>query len=368
MSPFEVQFHDRTFSKICHSGCAAALSFYTTILDKHEIKPLPCYPISMKSFQEIFKAFDTFILSSHVDPDGDGLGGCLGLQIALQNAGKEAFTVLTTPFAERYRFLPESAAIKLEIPPELSSGKRVALITVDAPNLERIGFAEGLIETLNPFIVNLDHHTSNEGFGDFQVIDEKASSSCEVIYDLLMENGLPLNQDISTCLYCGILTDTGRFRFSNTRSQTLKAAGVLLENGADHNKVVRVLYEDKPYSGLLLEAEILNTLCRDQTLAWMHCTPKMIKRAGHEDTEGFINRLTELEGIEVALLFKEIDSNTTKVSLRAVNHIDVNEIAAIFSGGGHAKAAGARLNCDLNTAINTVIAECRKALSLCQKN
>ena len=196
----------------------------------------------MRSFLEILNSFDTFILSSHVDPDGDGLGGCLGLQIALKMAGKTAYTVLSTPFADRYRFLPESTTVLQEIPNNLPNDKSVALITVDAPNLERLGFAQGVLNSLNPFIINLDHHTSNEGFGDFQIFDEKASSSCEVIFDLLTQSGLTLNKDISTCLYCGILTDTGRFRFSNTRSQTLKAGGVLLEHGADHNKVVRVLY------------------------------------------------------------------------------------------------------------------------------
>ena len=338
--------------------------FHVWILSICGMVPIPCYPGKMKKFLEILNSYKVFVLSSHVDPDGDGLGGCLGLQKALQDAGKTAYTVLSTPFSDRYQFLPGSDSILFQMPEGLPGNRQTVFITVDAPNLQRLGFEEGVLEELNPYIVNLDHHTSNEGFGDFQVFDEKSSSSCEVIYDLLSEYSLSLSPAISTCLYCGVLTDTGRFRFSNTRPQTLKAAGALLESGADHLRVIRALYEDKPYAKLQLESMILNTMDRDQTLAWMHCTEEMIRKSGCEDTEELVNRLTEIEGIEVAVFFREVSSTRTKISFRAVNDVDVNQIAALFSGGGHAKASGAKVNENLHNAMNLVLNTCRKSLDL----
>lgn len=336
--------------------------FNTALLQKTVPPRGPWYPKAMMNFAQILQSHELFILSSHVDPDGDGLGGCLGLQKALQNAGKTAYTVLSTPFSDRYRFLPGSESILFELPSDLPEGQQVVLITVDAPNIARLGFADGVLEELNPFIVNLDHHTSNEGFGDFRIFDEKAAASCEVIYELLRECSLPLSEEIGTSLYCGILTDTGRFRFSNTRPQTLRAAAALLEAGANHQLVIRKLFEDKPYGKLQLEAEVLSTMRRDGPLAWVCCTEEMVSRCGCDDTEELVNRLTEIEGLEIAVFFREASGQRTKVSFRAINDVDVNLIASQFGGGGHAKAAGAKLDMELNSAVELVLASCSKTL------
>lgn len=317
---------------------------------------------TIEAFKEILHSKTTFCLTSHIDPDGDGLGGILTLFFALQQLKKDVYMVLSGPIGERYQFLPGAEAIQIGLPDHLPQNKETVLITVDAPNIPRLGFENTAINRLNPFVVNLDHHTSNERFGDLVIMDEQASASCEVIFYLIEELKISWTSEMATNCYAGILTDTGRFRFSNTRPQTFTAASSLLSAGAAHEKVVRVLFEEKPYSRLQLEAKVLNTMQKDGPLAWMHCTQEMITSTGCEDTENLVNRLTEIEDVEVAVFLREVNEGLTKVSFRAVNNIDVNEIAGNFGGGGHAKASGAKLPHNLNESTAKVLSACKSVL------
>lgn len=320
-------------------------------------------PANLRKFKEILETKHTFFLTSHVDPDGDGLGGILTLFHALKAIKKDVRMILSGPVGERYLFLPGADQIVTGIPSDLPKNNSTVLLTVDAPNIPRLGFDPQDIELLNPYVINLDHHTSNEGFGDLVLMDEEASASCEVIFYLIEELGLPWNREMATNCYTGILTDTGRFRFSNTRPQTFLAASKLLEAGAAHEKVVRVLFEEKSYSRLQLEALVLNTMQKEGSLAWMYCTKEMINRTNCDDTESLVNRLTEISDIEVAVFLREVEENLTKISFRAVNQIDVNQIANLFGGGGHAKAAGAKLQFNLATSTEKVLNACRSVLN-----
>lgn len=317
---------------------------------------------SIKAFKEILQSKTTFCLTSHIDPDGDGLGGILTLYFALRQLQKNVHMVLSGPIGERYHFLPGAEAIQIGLPDNLPRNKETVLLTVDAPNIPRLGFETSAINKLDPFVINLDHHTSNEQFGDLNIMDEEASASCEVIYYLLEELNITWTSDMATNCYTGILTDTGRFRFSNTRPQTFVAASHLLSAGAAHRQVIRVLFEEKPYSRLQLEAKVLNTMRKDGSLAWMHCTQEMIATTGCEDTENLVNRLTEIEDVEVAVFLREINQDLTKVSFRSVNNVDVNSIAGNFGGGGHAKASGAKLPHNLTKSTEKVLNACRAVL------
>ena len=223
--------------------------------------------------------------------------------------------------------------------------------------------ADEEIESLNPYIVNLDHHTSNENFGDLVLMDAKASASCEMVFYLLDTLNITWTPEMATACYAGILTDTGRFRFSNTRPETFTAASKLLAQGAAHEQIVRVLFEEKSYGRLQLEALVLNTMKKEGPLAWMCCTQEMIEQTKCDDTENLVNRLTEISDVEIAVFLREVHNDLTKVSFRAVNAIDVNEIAAKFGGGGHAKASGAKLQHNLKTSTEKVLLECNNALS-----
>ena len=317
----------------------------------------------IEKFGKILKEKEIFLLTSHVDPDGDGIGGILGLYHALKNLGKDVRMVLSGPVGQRYLFLPGADQIRTGIPDNLPKNKNTVLMTVDAPNIPRLGFDKHSIESLNPYIVNLDHHTSNENFGDLVLMDEKSSASCEMVFYLLEGLNIAWTPEMATACYTGILTDTGRFRFSNTRPETFTAASKLLAQGAAHEQIVRILFEEKSYGRLQLEALVLNTMKKEGPLAWMHCTKSMIEQTNCDDTENLVNRLTEISDVEIAVFLREVNDNLTKVSFRAVNSIDVNQIAGKFGGGGHAKASGAKLPHNLNTSTEKVIEACNNVLS-----
>ena len=316
----------------------------------------------IQKFGKILNEKETFLLTSHIDPDGDGIGGILGLYHALKNLGKDVRMVLSGDVGKRYLFLPGAEHITVGIPHNLPKDKNTVLMTVDAPNIPRLGFDKESIESLNPYVVNLDHHTSNENFGDLILMDEKASASCEMVFYLLEGLNVTWTPDMATACYTGILTDTGRFRFSNTRPQTFTAASKLLAQGAAHEQIVRILFEEKSYGRLQLEALVLNTMKKEGPLAWMHCTKSMIEQTNCDDTENLVNRLTEISDVEVAVFLREVSDNLTKVSFRAVNSVDVNEIAGQFGGGGHAKASGAKLPHNLITSTKKIIEACNNVL------
>lgn len=317
---------------------------------------------NISKMKKIIEEAECFIFTSHIDPDCDGLGGSLGLMLAFRQLGKKTYTILCDKFSSKYSWLPHSDEILYEFPKDLPKGNKTVLFTVDAPNIPRLGFDPAIIADLNPTIINLDHHTSNNRFGDLMVFDEKAASSTEVAYRLMQLLDLKLDTAISTLLYTGLITDTGRFRFSNTRSESFECAQHFLKSGAKHNLIIKKLFEEKPFGKLLLEQKVLSTLQNENGIAWLHCTQEMMQEVNCFDSEEFVNKLTEVNGIEISLFFKQASSDTTKVSLRARGDADVNQIASQFGGGGHAKAAGAKLNHDLETSISLVVTACKKSL------
>ncbi|MCJ8344131.1 DHHA1 domain-containing protein [bacterium] len=316
----------------------------------------------ISKMKNIIEQAECFVFTSHIDPDCDGLGGSLGLMLAFRQLGKKTYTILCDRFSSKYSWLPQSEEILYQFPSELPKNKKTVLFTVDAPNIPRLGFDQKVIDELDPIIVNLDHHTSNNRFGDLMVFDEKAASSTEVAYRLMQLLGLKLDPSIASLLYTGLITDTGRFRFSNTRSESFECAQHFLKAGAKHNLIIKKLFEEKPFEKLLLEQKVLSTLQNDKGIAWLKCTQEMMDEVNCSDSEEFVNKLTEVSGIEISLFFKEASPDSTKISLRARGDADVNQIASVFGGGGHAKAAGAKINLPLDEAIIKVVNECKKSL------
>ncbi len=311
---------------------------------------------------ELIKAHSHFVLTSHVDPDGDGLGGILGLGLALKSMGKTVSFSLSGGFQEKYQFLPSSEMLTKGLPANFPKGKKTVLISIDAANLDRLGFSDQEIKDLEPTVLNIDHHTSNKMFGDVNYFDASAAASCEVIWHLLKSLDLTLDSEMATALYCGLLTDTGRFRFSNTTERAMRYGSEMLGIGARHTQVVRKLFEENPWNKLHLESLVLPTIKREGKMAWLCVTKEMMQAAQTDDTEDFVNKMTEIKGMEIAILFKEVEPNLTKISLRAVNDIDVNQIASVYGGGGHAKAAGAKLKLGLAEAVNAVTKACKQSL------
>ena len=289
----------------------------------------------------------SFLITSHVRLDGDALGSELALYLMLNDLGKKAAVYNQDSTPAHYRFLPQSHKIVHE--PGNVEQYDVAFI-LDCSEQERIGDrAEeiGRIKTL----INIDHHFSNGGFSKIRILDAQASSTGEMLFRLMQEMRIKLTKDICTNLYAAILTDTGGFRYSNTRQNALWAAGKLVENGADPQWISENIYENDPPEKLKLLAKALETL--DIDLASKVCsltvTGQMLQETGAsmELTDGFVDIPRSVSGIEIAVLYTQMDENYFKLSLRSKGLVNVEKVAKKFGGGGHINAAACRIEGDI---------------------
>jgi phosphoesterase RecJ-like protein len=200
-------------------------------------------------------------------------------------------------------------------------------------------------------IINIDHHESGKGFGDLKLINPHASSTAEILYQLLSESDRPILKDTATCLYAAISNDTGSFQFRNTSRAALETAACLVKLGANAAEIARGLYESHPKSRILLLAMVFQTIVfsHDSKRADITLTTEMFKNSGATVpmTEGFVNFLTAVQGVEVAILFRQMGPAKFKISLRSQGAINVARLCEKFGGGGHAQAAGANLEGEL---------------------
>ncbi|MBI5814531.1 MAG: bifunctional oligoribonuclease/PAP phosphatase NrnA [Nitrospinae bacterium] len=310
-------------------------------------------------------AHKRFLISTHVNPDGDGIGSAMGLKWALVRLGKEAEIVIESDPPAMYDFFGNYGWVKGIGPATAPLEKFDTVITVDAPNIERLGKAAQLIAGGAKVMV-IDHHVSNEKFGDVNYIDETAAASAEMIYRFVRALGLTPDRDCAEYLYSGILIDTGRFRFSNTSPEVLRAGADLVAAGARPHKIAERLFFTNTFEttkglGKMIESIQLHAGGKVATAEFglEYINSEEWKKV---DTEGFVNHPLAIEGVEVAVFFKEVKPGVTRASLRAKNDFDVNAVAGIFGGGGHAKAAGCTINAPLEEAKKKLLGEIAKAL------
>lgn len=314
--------------------------------------------------QRILEAIDEhrrFLVTGHIDPDPDALGSVLAMVRLLRQLGKEAIAASPDPVPPGYRFLPGSAGV---LTPGSITGPFDALVVLDcAP--DRIGDLAEWRHRVKA-VINIDHHETNPRREPIHWVDPAAAALGEMIYRLCRQAGAAIDADMATCLYTAIMTDTGSFRYSNTTADTLAIAADLVSKGADPAAIAEQIYDQRPWSYVQALALSLNTLQRseDGSIAWMVLTQDMIARAGGrpDDTDGFIQFPRMIAGVEVALLFKELESGDTKVSLRSRGRMDVSLLASQLGGGGHPKAAGVLLRQPLSEAIPLVLERTRALL------
>jgi phosphoesterase RecJ-like protein len=293
------------------------------------------------NIEDILNAIESansFLITSHIRPEGDCIGSQLAMAYFLKSKGKKVWVVNedTVPF--NYRFLPGWRIITQMLP---SYAKPEAAVVVDCPNLFRIGNVKSYI-THKMKIINIDHHISNDNFGTFW-INPHASSTGEMIWELLKTAQIPLTKKHAQVLYTAIFTDTGGFRFSNTTERSLVIAGEMVRMGVKPQQVASCVYETNPLSRIKLLGLSLSTLrsTQDGRLVWFWVTKKMLRQShsSMEEADDFINYARSIDKAQIVIFFKQ-ESKEIKVSFRAKNSIDVNKIAAKFKGGGHKAAAG----------------------------
>lgn len=283
-----------------------------------------------------------FLLTSHAHPDGDAIGSALGLARILRQLGKGAtiWNLDRTPTI--YQPLPGSRLIHVgEEPPAGFPDLFDAVIVLECPSPERTGLESALT---GQKLINIDHHLGNEQYGEINWVDTSAPAVGEMIFRIARALKLSLDADTATLLYLTLVTDTGGFRFSNTSANTFEAAAALVNEGASAQRVSQWLYESQPVGVMRLLGEMLRTLelHHEGRVATAWLTHEMFTNAGaaEGDSEGLIDYPRSIAGVEAVALFRQLDDNRFKVSLRSRDGVNVEKIARRFGGGGHQNAAG----------------------------
>ncbi len=296
---------------------------------------------SLDSLKNLILNNKRFALFSHLRPDGDAYGTSLGFALSLRAAGKEVALYNEDGLSPLFEFLPQSQLISR---PPTTPPSETILIAVDTATQDRLG--PTFLSWKTEVDLNLDHHISNSGYGKINWIDAESPASAQVLYEIILALKLPLTPEVAQCLYVGIMTDTGSFRYRQTTAKTLEIAAGLIRAGASPSELSQACYQSYPASRLLLQKEVLNTVQFDhhQQIAYFSLTPEMFQISGaHSDeTEGLVESLQSVRSVEVAFVLEKIDEKTTRASLRSRGTIDVQKIASEFGGGGHTLAAGIR--------------------------
>lgn len=300
----------------------------------------------MSGFVEQIETFirqaDHLLITTHVDPDGDALGSLLATGLACQQLGKQVTLVNESSIPERFSFLPGIAQICR--PQQLSSSYQY-VIAVDAADRTRVGSHVRNLYDPQVNLLNIDHHATNDAYGTVNFIDSDASSTAEMLVRWIDQStNLHWDEALATCLYTGILTDTGGFRYANTTPAVLRQAAYLIEQGAPNSQIADLALETSTLPQLkLLALALANLQTRaNGQIAWIDLTSDQINQVGasDEDVGGIVNVARNLAGVEVGVLFREVSPNRLKVSFRSRSQVDVAKLASEFGGGGHARAAG----------------------------
>jgi len=321
--------------------------------------------IDAQAVADAIREHDAFVTVAHENPDGDALGSLLATTIALRELGKDVVMYLSgdAPTPAEYGFL-DLSTLQRELPADLE--QRV-LLALDCANEQRIGPDRAIVERAG-VVLNVDHHHDNSRFGDVNLVVDDASSTAEIVRDILSLLGVPLTPDVAEALYVALVTDTGRFQYSNTTPKALRLAADLVEAGADVHGIFRLVYETVQFAKLKLLARALDraAVYEGGRLVVSYLLKNDFAEVGAEEpySEGIIDYLRSVEGSEMVALIREpprADGPVRRISLRSSrDEVDVSAIARAAGGGGHRQAAG--FSSDLE--IEEIIAFLRRQLTI----
>lgn len=310
--------------------------------------------MKMSKFNEIvgiIKQNKNFILAGHVNPDGDCIGATIALALALKKMGKEAIIYLES-FLPLFHYLEGSQLVCTDIKNMIPLSDQVVLM-LDSSDEGRLGEGKIFLEEDNVSI-NIDHHASNNSYGDFNYIEADASSTCEIVYALINELEVELDKSIATALYTGIIYDTGVFRHPNTKSSTHQVVSNLLTYEIDASDIVNQLFYTKTYVqtkllGLALSKMELHFGGR---VALSTISLDELKHNGGQvsDVDGIVQYISQVDTAECAIFIYEKEKDILKVSLRSKKTLNVAELANTFGGGGHIRAAGCTIESTIDEA------------------
>jgi phosphoesterase RecJ-like protein len=282
---------------------------------------------------------------AHVRPDGDAVGSVLGLALSLRALGKDVIAMLEDGVPLNLAFLPGTDTV---IQPGTEPLNIDLAIALDTATHERVGDKTKALLDAAPLLVDIDHHPSNPGYGALNFIDPTAPATGQIIYDLLSEHGLPIDDDIRQNLFVAISTDTGSFQYSSTNARTHRIVAEMIEAGLDTSRLAQLVYQSYPVRRLELMRDMLNHMAfraEGRIVSWQ-LKQALMDAVGIQsgDTEGLIDTLRMIDSVVTCVIFEDIPGGKVRISSRSKDsRLDVSAVCAQFGGGGHRMASGARM-------------------------
>jgi len=324
--------------------------------------------MAIPEIAQLFVPGKRICLTTHVNPDGDGLGSEVGLVHLLRGIGVDAIITNPTSTPDRFAFLfSDLPGVDRSAQAVKELRRADAIVVLDIADLSRLGILSSTVKDCGVPVACIDHHVGPGVLPDGpRFVDPTAAATGELIVMLAREAGWPMTAPAARALYVALVTDTGGFRFSNTRPRTLRAAADLVEAGVDTEQVYLDVYANAPVGRPRLLADVLQTLVieEDRGLAWVTVPPGALERHGvdPDDLDGIVEHARSVRGVRMAMLFREMSGGRIKVSLRSVGNVDVAALARQFGGGGHTKAAGVALPGSLASVQTLMLDAARSAL------
>lgn len=315
---------------------------------------------------DIIKSSKNILIISHVNPDGDTLGSMCGVYSAiLENYKKKCDMMAVSKVPEVYSYMPNLSKVR-NIEEFDKSREYDLVINVDVAAIDRICDGKTLFDKAK-FTVNIDHHKTNIAYGNLNFINPEASSTGEVLFGCFEKMGWKINLDTAVCLYTALLTDTGSFRFDNTKPSTFETAGKLVEIGVNPSDIYKKVYESDSKTLVMFQAHCVSKakFLDDDKIAYTTVYKKDMElfSAGDDCMEGLTEKLRSIVTTRVAFVAKEMKSGGTKISMRS-KFADVAQICEVFNGGGHKYAAGCTIKAPVEEAVKRVLSEIRKLKQL----
>jgi phosphoesterase RecJ-like protein len=313
------------------------------------------------SIVDAIRARRRFLISSHARPDGDSIGSQLAMAYALRALGKQVTIVNKDQAPPPLLAFPGVDQIQVA---DRASGDFDAAIIMECGDLSRPGVA-GLDAY---FLINIDHHPGNTGYGRINWFDQSAAACGEMVYDVVLALGVPLSREIATHVYLAILTDTGSFHYSGITPRTFDICKATLEAGVDPVQVARNVYDSNNMGRLKLFGSVLSAMqiAPSGRIAIVYVDHEMARAAGgtYEDTEGLVNLPLTVKEIEAVIFFKQEHDDHYRVSLRSKGQIDVGAVAKEYGGGGHKNAAGCSVTGPIDALQRKLVEEVERVMGI----
>ncbi len=309
--------------------------------------------INVKECAQMLAQQDDILILTHAHPDGDTLGCGFALCRALMKMGKICAVINADEIPEKYDYLYEDIApIKF---------RQSYVVAVDVATVNLLGSLEGQYH----IDMCIDHHSTNTEYADYLLLDD-VPAACQIVFEVIKALGVDIDSKIASCLYTGLTTDTGCFRYASTTAQTYRAAAELIELGADNGRINRVMFETKTKTYARLERLALDSMrfYENERVAIITITQEMYQLTGsnEQETEAIAPLTRQIEGVEIGITIREKSDGTCKASIRTFESVNAAMLAKEFGGGGHSQAAACRFECGVKEAREKLVAKCGEFL------